>query len=111
MSMIVRGTEPGKKASGSLVGGNTLRTFVGKLLPNAVPMRLDFPVPLSPATTILIPGFVSPAEAFTIEDAAKQSKTPKTVIKKHGANAMAERKYIGLQGRKPESVKKLCIRI
>jgi hypothetical protein len=77
VSMIVMGTSWGNKLSGSLVGGNTGGTFVMKFLAAAVAIRLDFPVPRSPATTIRTPvlvyRFVAPAEAFAIEDAAKQN--------------------------------------
>jgi hypothetical protein len=91
--MIVMGTRSGKKSSGSLVGGNTGGTFVGKFSAAAVTTRLDFPVPRSPATTILTPdlayGFVAPAEAFAIVDAAKQNPK-KTLIIKPSANTVAE---------------------
>lgn len=77
MSMIVMGTRSGKKSSGSLVGGNTGGTFAAKFSAAAVTIKLDFPVPLSPATTIRTPvrpnGFVGPAEAFAIEEASQTS--------------------------------------
>jgi hypothetical protein len=88
--MIVMGTRSGKISLGSLVGGNTGGTFFGNFSAAAVAIRLDFPVPLSPATTIRNPvlryGFGVSAIAFAIEDAAKQNPNYKP-----RANSMAEK--------------------
>lgn len=68
--MIVVGTRSGQKSSGSLVGGNTGGTFTGKLSAAAVTIKLDFPVPRSPAITIrtplLPPDCTLPAGALAI---------------------------------------------
>jgi hypothetical protein len=88
--MIVIGTQLGKISSGSLVGGNTGGTFFMNFLAAAVAIRLDFPVPRSPATTIRTPvlvyGFVPLAETFAIEDSAKKSKTPQNKNKNKNKN-------------------------
>lgn len=72
--MIVIGTRSGYRSSGSLVGGNTGGTFTGKFSAAAVIMRLDFPVPWSPATTIRTPvrpcGLTVPAEALAMDTAS-----------------------------------------
>lgn len=77
------GTCSGKKLSGSLVGGRTGGTFTGKLSAAAVIIKLDFPVPRSPATTIRTvvrpPVFTAPAGAFVIETAKAKAKS-KTLI-------------------------------
>jgi hypothetical protein len=79
--MIVMGTRSGKISSGSLVRGNTGGIFFGMFLDAAATIRLDFPVPWSPVTTIRTPvlvyGFVAPAGAFPIEDAAAAKKKAK----------------------------------
>lgn len=68
--MMVMGTRSGQKSSGSLVGGNTGGTLAGKVSAAAVTIKLDFPVPFSPHTTILTPvlppGPEFAADAFAI---------------------------------------------
>lgn len=77
--MIVMGTRSGYRSSGNLVGGNTGGEVTGKFSAAAVIIRLDFPVPWSPATTIRTPvrpcGLTVPAEAFAINDATKNLKS------------------------------------
>jgi len=63
---MVMGTRSGNMSSGNRDGGNTGGTFVGKVSDTAVTIKLVFPVPRSPATTILIP-FLFPA-AIQITD-------------------------------------------
>ena len=74
--MIVMGTRSGQKSSGNLVGGNTGATLAGKFSAAAVTIKLDFPVPRSPATTIRtpvrFPEFVAPAEALAIRPSRKR---------------------------------------
>ena len=52
VSMTMTGTRSGNISSGNLVGGRVGGTLVGKASAAAVTIRLDFPVPRSPATTI-----------------------------------------------------------
>lgn len=95
------GTRSGKKSSGSLVGGNTGGTFAGKFSAATVTIKLDLPLPRSPATTIRTPvlpyGFVFPAEAFAIEKSSKNAKlqTPHPT-KKTKANHRSSRKSNGI---------------
>lgn len=49
--MRVTGMRSGKKSAGRRVGGRTRGTFSGKDSEAAEAMRLDLPVPRSPATT------------------------------------------------------------
>ena len=58
---MVTGTRSGYKSTGSLVGGSTGGTLVGKFSAAAVTIKLDFPVFASPATTILTPFPAPPA--------------------------------------------------
>ena len=53
--MIVRGTKSGKKSAGRRVGESTGGTFSGNDSVAAVTIKLDFPVPRSPATTTRTP--------------------------------------------------------
>lgn len=55
VSMMVTGTKSGKKSAGSRVGGSTGGTFSGNDSEAAVTIKLDFPVPRSPATTTRTP--------------------------------------------------------
>lgn len=53
--MIVRGTKSGKKSVGRRVGESTGGTFSGNDSVAAATIKLDFPVPRSPATTTRTP--------------------------------------------------------
>ena len=55
VSIIVTGTRSGYISSGNLVGGNKGGTLIGKVSAAAVTIKLDFPVPRSPETTIRTP--------------------------------------------------------
>ena len=64
VSMIVIGTRSGKKSAGRRVGGSTGDRFSGKDSVAAAAIKLDFPVPRSPTTTILMPVFPPAAAEF-----------------------------------------------
>lgn len=52
VSTMVTGTPSGKNSKGNLVSGRTGGTLGGKESVAAATIKLDFPVPLSPTTTI-----------------------------------------------------------
>lgn len=65
VSMIVIETRSGNISSGRREGGKTGETLVGKFSETAVRIKLDLPVPWSPATTIRI-SFLLPLEDFAM---------------------------------------------
>lgn len=69
--MTVTGTRSGNISSGNLVGGNTGGTFAGKASAAAVIIKLDLPVPRSPATTIRTPFVELAADAPPAIDTIK----------------------------------------
>lgn len=66
VSMMVIGTRSGNMSEGRRVGGRTGGTFSGKISEATVTIRLDFPVPGSPTTTMRTlqgrPGFAAAKE-------------------------------------------------
>lgn len=69
-------------SGGKLVGGNTGGTLAGKESAAAVTIKLDFPVPLSPATTMrtrLKPPIPPPP---AIKTANTNTKTAFTLVRK-----------------------------
>lgn len=65
VSMTVRETLSGKKSAGKLVGGSTGGTASGNDSDAMAAIRLDFPVPRSPATTTRTP--LRPVALFVID--------------------------------------------
>lgn len=76
VSIMVIGTFSGYISSGNLVGGNTGGTLVGKVSAAAVTIKLDFPVPRSPATTMRTPFELPLAEPTPAIQTAAQIKNP-----------------------------------
>ena len=70
-------------------------------------IKLDLPVPLSPATTIRTPvrpyGFAAPAEALAMKDKDSAKKKPKTKNPKHEAGFECDGRsvnYVRYRGQK-----------
>jgi len=64
---MVMGTRSGNMSSGKRDGGNTGGTFVGKVSDTAVTIKLDLPVPRSPAMTIRMPFLFPGDDSFAIQ--------------------------------------------
>jgi len=74
--MIAIGTISGKRFIGSLSRGKSEVNLTSNLLKTAVRMRLDFPVRLSPATTIRTP--VKRRELMELDEAFSMVTTLKS---------------------------------
>lgn len=71
------GTRSGYISSGKRVGGNTGGACVGKVSEAAVTIKLDFPVPLSPTTTMRTAlgfDFVEPPPAIQLIPTVPQNR-------------------------------------